>query len=249
MRLYKIIYLLFSTLLCFNINAQEYENITVVAEEHYLLQYSENGEGKGPTAEILKALFKELKISVAINFMPWPRAYDMAYNNKNTIVLSLIRTPEREKYFHWIGIVSELSRVFISLNSKPDNLITDISQAKDKLIAVTRDSNSFHELIKLGFNENKNLYIVSNNDSAFKLLLNGKVDLVYHDPNTVLEFIAKSKNKNQQINFTPIISADRRASYIAININSDKALVSNLKAAMAKYQQTEQYRYYLQKSG
>ena len=240
--------LLLLIIFSFNTKTKEYSHIRIVAAEHHLLQYNDNGSAKGPTVEITKDLLKAINVEAKIDFMPWPRAYDIALKNKNTVVLSMIRTPEREKYFHWIGIVSELSRVFISLKNKPENLITDVNQAKSKLIAVTRNSNSYNELIDKGFTEKENIYVVASPEVAFKLLLNGKVDLVYHDPNSVLKFISKTAS-TQQINFNPIISADRRASYIAININSNKNLVKKLKSAMKEYQKTEQYRYYLQKRG
>jgi len=226
----------------------------IVAAEHSLLQYPVNGRPVGPTVDILKGLLYEANLiednsSPDVDFMPWPRAYEVAVSTPNTIILSIIRMPEREEKFHWIGVTSELSRVFISLKDKPENLVSSDEQAKEKLVAVTRKSNSFNELIAKGFEENKNLYIVPWADDAFKLLVNGRVDLVYNDPNAVQSYIAMSENRHVEVTYNPVVSKNRRASYIAISKNSDKTLVNILKKAMENFTKTSAYRHLLTKKG
>lgn len=96
-------------------------DLQVVAFSNPLLQYQENGENKGPTIEILNALLKETQLSASVSYMPWARAFSIAKNTPNTLILSMFRTLEREDSFHWIIKVSQAARVFISLKSKPDN--------------------------------------------------------------------------------------------------------------------------------
>lgn len=247
----KTAYLIFILLTFFSVDiaAIEKNKLRVVANEHPLLQYEKNGKAQGPTVEILQSVLKQTDLDATVEFMPWPRAFNIATKNPNTIILSIIRTPEREDKFHWLGVVSKLARVFISLEENQSaREITDID-AKEKLIAVTRNSNSYHELKKKGFSENKNLYIVASDSEAFKLLISGKVDLVYNDPNAVEEYL-ESKNINQhQLQFNTIVPANRRDSYIAININSNIKIVETLKQSMKAFQKTDQYQYLLNKKG
>ena len=233
---------------CSLVMAQNYADLRVVATEHKLLQYSVNNKAQGPTAEIAKALLLAIEHQPSIAFMPWARAFELASKRPNTLILSMIRTPEREQNFHWIGIVSELSRVFISLKSRPENLVNTDLQAKEKLIAVARGSDSYTELKKRGFSQAKNLYVVTDIEKAFQLLLSRKVDLIYYDPNAIKEYI-QSSNKDIKVAFNPIVAANRRASYLALSLNSDKKLVELLKSAMAEYQKTDEYRYWLMKKG
>ncbi|MCJ8321197.1 MAG: transporter substrate-binding domain-containing protein [Colwellia sp.] len=241
----KIFLIIIISLFCFFAKAGDVNNLRIVAAERQLLHYIENGKAKGPTAEITNALLKELSLTTKIDFMPWPRAFDLASKRANTLILSIIRTPERENDFHWIGIVSELSRVFISLEAKPENLITTDSDIENKVIGVTRNSNSYHELVSKGFKDN--LYIVTKPETAFKLLISGKVDLVYHDPNAIKKYIELHKNKTVKVIYSPVVSANRRASYLALSINSDELLVKSFKEAMNKYQKTKEYRHLLMK--
>lgn len=245
--LLKLVLLIITTSVCCQAKANNELNFRIVAAESQLLQYNDDGVAKGPTAEITHALLKSLSKTTKIEFMPWPRAFDIASKRANTLVLSLIRTPEREKQFHWIGIVSELSRVFISLDSKPENLITNDNEVKNKVIAVARNSNSYHELVAKGFKDN--LYLVTELETTFKLLLNGRVDLIYHDPHAIKRYIELNNLKLVNINFRPISSTNRRASYLALSVNSDEGLVKSLKTAMKQYQKTKEYLYFLMKKG
>jgi len=216
--------------------------IRVVATENKLLQYKENDINKGSTIDILTILLKENNIETTVEYMPWARAYHIAETTPNTIILSMVKTTEREAKFHWIGIVSQLSRVFISLKDNPEAFVENIEQAKNKIVAVSRNGFSQNELIKQGFIVGKNLYVVSSMEKAFDLLLKRKVELIYHDPEAIKRYIVNEKHSVQAISYAPITPKDQRTSYIAINKDSDPVLVKKLMATMAKFAQTEKYR-------
>jgi len=225
-------------------NAQE---LLVVASEHPLLQYQENGENKGPTIEILNGLLKETPLKSRVSFMPWARAFATVKHNPNTLILSMIRTPDREPYFHWLIKVSQSARVFISLASKPENYVDNIDQAKHKLVAVRLGSAAYNELISHGFSEQKNIYIVSSDEQMIHLLANGRIDLVYTDPNNALKHLKSSGNANIAIRHKKIVPKDQRISYIALNKNTDITIVQQLQNAARKFEKTAEYQYLLAK--
>jgi len=237
----KLLFLLFVIMLHHGVQAQQFTIPRIVATEHNLLQYKENNQLKGSTIEILNNLLEGMNIKTEVEFMPWARAYNIAENTANTIILSMVRTPEREHKFYWIGKVSQLVRVFISLKSTSKNYVTNNQQALKNVVAVTRNSNSHKELLHRGFIEGKNLYIVSSPKRAFKLLLNKKVDLIYSDPNVIQDYINSETNSTAEIVFAPITLVDQRDSYIAINKNSDANLVKKLITNMAKFSKTTRY--------
>lgn len=228
-------------------NKYKAQDLLVVASEHPLLQYQENGENKGPTIEILNGLLKETPLKSKVSFMPWARAFATVKHNPNTLILSMIRTPEREANFHWLIKVSETARVFISLASKPENYVDNIEQAKKKLIAVVLGSAAHNELISYGFSEQKNLYIVSSDEQMIHLLTHSRIDLVYSDPNNVLKHLKSSGNANIAIRHKKIAPKDQRISYIALNKNTDIAIVQQLQNAVRKFEKTAEYRYLLAK--
>jgi predicted transcriptional regulator YheO len=77
--------------------------------------------------------------------------------------------------------------------------------------------------------------------------VNGRVDLLFTDPNLVLDHLAEYPKQNAEIFFHEISYENQRHSYIAANKNTDKELLSRLRVAATKFQQTPHYRYLLAK--
>jgi len=216
-------------------------NLLAVANDNRLLQYYENGESKGPSIEILQAILKEAQLDAKVEFMPWVRAFATASNNPNTLILSMIKTPEREDDFHWLIKVSNLTRVFISLTSNPENYVDNMQQAKQKLIAIVKGSAGYKELTSHGFSEQKNLYVVSEGKLEVTLLENGRVDLVYGDPVNVKNVLDKRGRSDVAISYKKIAPENQRSSYIAINKATDITIVKRLQQAARKFEKTANY--------
>lgn len=200
-------------------NESPLNDLDIVAAEHELLQYREDGKLKGPTSDILKLLVQDQDIANKTRFLPWARAYQIAKTQPNTLVLSIVKTKEREPYFHWITKVSELKRAFISLKSE-GSAITSFEQAKAKFTVVVRDSYSHRSLLKQGFTSAKHLYVVANIELAINLLLNKKVELLYTDPDVIVHYFEKQNLKaTDMVNFVTFPETSR-SSYIALNKQS-----------------------------
>jgi ABC-type amino acid transport substrate-binding protein len=219
--------------------------LKAVAAQHRMLQYEDNGIAKGPSAEIFKLLMEETALTANIDFYPWSRAYKTALERDNTLILSMVRTAEREDKFHWLLKVSELVRGFISLKSHPENQIRFINDAKSKTIAVLRNSYSYHSLIKLGFDNEKNIYEVSSVDDALVLFMSGKVDLIYTDPNVAINYFVEQGKTAEDIISVHILPQTRRNSYIAANLNTHSELLAKLKAGVHELKKSSKYHYFL----
>jgi polar amino acid transport system substrate-binding protein len=216
-------------------------SLLAVANDNRLLQYYENGESKGPSIEILQAILKEAQFEAKVEFMPWVRAFATASNNPNTLILSMIKTPERENDFHWLIKVSNLTRVFISLTSKPENYVDNIRQAKQKLVAIVKGSAGYKELTLHGFSEHKNLYVVPEGELEVTLLENGRVDLVYGDPVNVNNVLKNRGRSDVGISYKEIEPENQRSSYIAISKTTDLKIVNRLQQAARKFEKTAEY--------
>jgi polar amino acid transport system substrate-binding protein len=236
-----VFFLCVSASLCAIAKKSVETNLLAVANDNRLLQYYENGESKGPSIEILQAILKEAQLDAKVEFMPWIRAFSTASNNPNTLILSMIRTPERDDDFHWLIKVSNLSRVFISLTSKPENHVNNMHQAKQKLIAIVLGSAGYKELTSHGFSEQENLYFVSDSELMVNLLENGRVDLVYDDPVNVQNILNERGSLDVAINYKEIAPENERSSYIAINKATDITIVNRLQQAARKFEKTAEY--------
>ena len=236
-----ILFLCMSSSICTFAQDSITTNLLAVANSNHLLQYYENGENKGPSIEILQAILKEAQLDAKVEFMPWLRAFSTARDNPNTLILSMIKTPERDLDFHWLIKVSNLTRVFISLANKPENYVDSQQQAQQKLTAIVLGSASYNELIAQGFSEQNNLYLVPNGELVVSLLKNGRIDLVYDDPRNVRNILDQLGKKDVAISYKEITPEDERSSYIAINKATDIKIVERLQQAARKFEKTAEY--------
>jgi len=236
----KTIFICF-LVICFAVNAKASYELKAVASSHKMFQYFENGQLKGPSAEIYEMLMHKAGIKSKVEFYPWARALNRLITQPNTLVLSLTRTKERESNFIWLLKVNESSKAFISLKSTPEHFVKNIAQAKRKLVAVTRDSFSYKSLIEEGFTEEKNLYIVSTIYDAIVLFKKGKVDLIYTDPKVLKNHYKDiGKDSKKIINITNVPKAQRDV-FIAVNKQTNKDLLNRLIAASAVVSQSPRY--------
>lgn len=222
-------------------------SLQVVAAESQLLQYPIKGVAHGPSADILRLLLAQANLDSKIEFMPWPRAFKTALTEPNTLLMTIIRTQERENQFYWISKVSDTVKSFISRKENNSGAVTTLAEAKNKITAVVRESNSHHYLLDKGFSDSKNLYLVSSMETAIKLLVNKKINFVFTDPDIFVSYYAAKKlNSDDFISYSHI-EETRKEGYIALSKSSDKSLLQKLLAAqkivekMPEYQQLVKY--------
>ncbi|MDX7833812.1 hypothetical protein SJS03_21745, partial [Aeromonas dhakensis] len=70
----------------------------------------------GLSVDLLKRMLEVSGIGLdrkGIQLLPWARAYQMAQYDPNTVIFSMIRLPEREALFHWVGPIGpRVTRVY-----------------------------------------------------------------------------------------------------------------------------------------
>ncbi|WP_448567656.1 substrate-binding periplasmic protein [Thalassotalea ganghwensis] len=215
--------------------------LRIVADERKLLQYQVNNTAQGPSAELLQMILAQASLHGRIEFMPWSRAFNIAKNRPNTMLLTVIRTPEREALFHWLLKVSDVVKSFISLKALPENYITSIEQAKTKVVAVVRGSASHHFLTSKSFSEGVNLYVVSSVDETISMLLNKKVDLVFTPPAVFANYFAAKNLKGEDYIHYSSFPETKKEGYIALNKASDPALAEMLIKASSAVKKSDNY--------
>ena len=221
------------------------DKLTIVAAEHKLLQYRNEDQLHGPSAEILKLLLEQEVNGDQVQFMPWSRAFSRVKTTPNTLILSMVRTQEREPHFHWITKVSELTRAFISLKQSPENEVKVFDEARSKITAVVRETYSHNSLVSKGFSEHENLYLVHSLDAGIRLLINGKVDLIYTEPSVLINYYAnKGLIAEDYISYT-ILPETHREAFIAVHVDTDPDIVKQLKRNNRNLVSTEAYKYHL----
>jgi polar amino acid transport system substrate-binding protein len=205
------------------------EDVVVYTEYLPPFQLFEEDSVAGSATNIVKQLLESANLSYELHIVPWARAFNIVKVTPNTLIYSINRTPEREPYFHWIKVVAEIGNSFISLTSNKLN-ITQLDDAKAYVTAVVREGYAHGILLENGFVVDKNMYVVATLDQQISLLLNGKIDFLFTDIQTV-RYSLELRNMNPalvEVNYTQ--SAWTRDLYLAANINTTPEVLKQLNA-------------------
>lgn len=197
--------------------------------------YKENGQVTGICTEIVKMVLDSAKIKIEndeIKLYPWARAYNLALNEENMLIYTILRTEERENDFKWIGPIINPDRFYLFKNSdRNDIIINKLEDAKKYKIGVLR--NSVHEeyLKEHGF-DNDNLFGVAYQKQNLLKLLNNHVDLVI-DTEPSLRLRSKQMNLKFE-NFEKTIFLFENGYYMACSAKTSDEIVNRLRESFKK---------------
>ena len=99
-------FLTWTVLLGLSLSAEAATPVTCVTEENRPVNFIQDGQVTGFSTEVVKAVLKEIDVECDFHVMPWARAYSTALHSENVLIFSILRTPEREQLFKWVGVVS-----------------------------------------------------------------------------------------------------------------------------------------------
>ena len=168
------------------------------------LNMEQDGRVSGFASELLDLIAADAGVSVRKQVLPWARAYDRALRNNDAILYSLVRTPERETLFRWIGPISPRRIVLYRWADRTDIVLKNLDDARTYRIGSTLESASTKLLEKLGFAP------IPAHDAA-----GGGLELGVNDEINMRKFIAKR--------FDLLVSLDWAAAYNAKNAGIDPA--------------------------
>ncbi|MDF2178750.1 transporter substrate-binding domain-containing protein [Aliiglaciecola sp. CAU 1673] len=155
-------------------------DVVFVAEDlapyHFLnAQQSEDGA----MFALAKAVAKVCEIRARFELLPWSRAFLHSKDDVDVVMVSLLRTPEREPEFHWIGRVFKTEAYFVKLKSRRDIQANNIEQAKKYVVATIRGYGSEKWLRTQGFDERLgNLALSLNSTQLWGMLFKERAELV-----------------------------------------------------------------------
>lgn len=169
---------LFALYIVFLFSTAAHAALLVVTELSPPHQIVEGNEVKGLSTALVKLILKEAELDAEIQMLPWARAHHLAMAQRNTLIYSIARTPEREEQFVWIGPVA-IFRLGLVTTSKNKNLaLANLAELKNHTIAVQRGD------VAAQYLSQKGIAVIETSDihKSYELLLKNKVDFVVDDP-------------------------------------------------------------------
>ncbi len=227
---YKLSFLLY---LAIYANGAEAKNIDIaLVTEHFppFQIVSQNKEISGFSTELMREAMQRSKYNYSLTAYPWTVAYNLALTKPNYCVFSMARIPSRENLFSWVGkVTNNNSAIVWRLKNKKNIEITQFEDLKKYTIAVKRNNAPHQALIKRGFKEGENLYVLENANALINVLYSrAEIDFIIVDDITIRY---RAKLAGIDLNsLEPIyeISDFWSDFYLACHKKTDKKVISKL---------------------
>jgi len=226
-KLYALILLLFVSN---NLSAQK---ITFVTEDLPPLQIEQQNQAPtGALVELVNLIIKEANLTAEINIYPWARSYELALNNPNIFIFSMLRSEERENKFHWIGKLFTIRSYLASLKSRTDIKISDINDAKHYSVGSIRHDLAESYLLQKGFVPKKNLYVSSKYPILWEMLYSGRTDLAFTNSVIWQHEITQAGLDASQIKLVYEVPDFASELYLAASLSTKPEILNKVKTGL-----------------
>ena len=172
------------------------------------LVYADGDKLWGVAPEVVAEIQKLVGDDSKLKAVPWLRAYEKTQSESMHGLFAIVRIPEREKLFKWVGPVFGEGDYFFKLKGSPIQ-IESLEEAKHVgRIAVRKDGYTHQALKAKKFT---NLDVGPSYDSSYLKLLEGRVDLVLMGERTYYYMVQKAGLDPEKFERTDYKFADSAA--------------------------------------
>jgi polar amino acid transport system substrate-binding protein len=190
---------------------------------------------EGLSVEMVKEASRRVHLSLSFEVQPFARALNTASLEKNVFIFPIIRTPDREVIFEWIGPVNRVEYFLYRLKKSAAPAISQIEQVGDASVGVINRDVIDHFLSAKGMT---NIHRTSSIGNLVKMLMSQRIYYLAV-PSQTLEYElhndpASKKEVEKQFLIRGYSFDD--FSYIALLKDSKPELVNAMKSALVSMQ-------------
>lgn len=229
--------LLLLLLIVFSLQAPAKPNdgiIRIVTEHLPPYQISRNNDLIGGSvgkevSELIDIVLPTSKVDV----MPWARAYEIALHQPNTLIFSLVRTPEREDKFIWIGKVAHVTTRLISLRDTDIDPVDNLEDLSNIQIGVKRQDAVANFLNQNGFEFERELVEIVNTISTMKMLERHRIDAIPANRHIIQYYCKKTGCETSDFKTIYTFKGLSEEFYLAASLGTDPSIIKQLKEEFA----------------
>ena len=212
--------------------------LVLLTEDWPPFNYGEDGRAKGVSVEVVRAIMRDLKVDYPITLLPGPRAMLVLNDGPRTMFFSMIRTPERESRYKWIGPFGEQSIHFFKRKGDPASIQTLDDAKRVGKVCCRNLGLVFNYLTAAGFT---NLDTGSSPEGIYLKAVNGRCDLAIGESALgVVYWLKKSNAPPDVLEQTPVKVAES-ALYIAASRDIPDEEIAIWQASLDKLVKSGEY--------
>ena len=211
-------------------------DVVAYTEETPPYHYLEKGQVVGVTADLLRAACERAAIYCRIELLPWARAQALTRLTPNSVLFSLVRTPEREDNYIWLSpITTEALWVYGRPDSPPVHSVADLSTVR---IGVVNGSAS-NAILRAAGVAPQALDLANSLEGNLRKFALHRVDYVVTTDSRLQRQIAR-----QALPFkvAKVLQVGETSTYFAMHPQSSPELVQALRSALDELRQSKTFR-------
>ena len=209
-------------------------------------QYISEETVSGVFTEIVQLMMKELGVEENIEFMPFKEAYDHTLNDSGVFMMTILRTPQRENMFRWIGpVVPDKHHLYCLEERKDISSVTEKDLA-DFSFSCVSNNYAYKFFTDNEVPENK-IKSVDSHLLSIQNLLQGKADMI---PMSSLQVAHQLKIMNRDPKTVKPVyefSGFRTDAYMATNLSTPDSIYEMYADAFEKIRNSSAYENILKK--
>lgn len=153
------------------------KDLTYITELFPPFNFEKDGKLQGISIELLEAVWQKMGADLdesAIMLLPWNEGFQRTLNEKNTVLFSTARLPQREQLFKWAGPIGPIRNVL--LVKKERNIsIASAEDLKKYKIAALKDDSAVQMLLDKGLKK-EDILLEPTSTPVIEMLQNGSID-------------------------------------------------------------------------
>ncbi len=187
------------------------------------------GRPAGYAFELAQELVARAKLPVSFEFSSWARVMLRSRTEAQVLVPAIVRLPEREAHFHWLGQIAIRKGSLFKLRSRTDIKLDHLKAASGYRIGVVKDDVSERELLALGLDATQSLDRSADHAALLRRFFAGRSDLVALNP-----ALAPALLKQYGFDFDliePVLKFSESKPSMALSLSTDEATRQRLQQA------------------
>lgn len=201
--------------------------------------YNEKGKLTGYAIELVKELIRRHGTKNTIELVPWARGYEKVLNTPDTALFLMVRNPEREKLFKWVGPMTSPKFVLIARKDSHYKFKTLEDAKKVQKIGCYSGDAREQFLLSKGFTNLDSLSKERPNQNNLKKLESGRIDLWVTSLDDLFS-TAKELGLSPSL-FESVFTLEVAYTYIAFNKNTKDSVLKSWKVILEQMKKDGTY--------
>lgn len=181
-------------------------------------------------SRLLETVLIEAGLAYEVSIVPWTRLIQNLETQVNTIGYPLVRTPERENRFLWLGLIRPIDNYLYGLRDNAEQFPSTVAELDSYSIGTIRGDVFDQYFQSLGLN---NVVRFGNGTPWLQMMERGRINLMPYAEHGISDYLRRHGQPVDKL--VPAIRLDSLSTglYFVMHPDSDEILVQRLQQAYA----------------